>query len=102
MYMCVRAINLAFFVVVDFIRIWNCSNTVIVLFLDIFVSFQVANTKFYICIVLGDNSHSEISESQFPLSLDKLKDSFMYHDRSLASDSFQDCRFNSRKVTLGK
>ena len=32
MYMCVRAINLAFFVVVDFIRIWNCSNTVIVFF----------------------------------------------------------------------
>lgn len=60
----------------------------------------VENTDFSICIVLGDEIHSKISESNFPISSDDLKNCFMYHNRSLSADNFLDCRFNSRRVTL--
>ncbi|XP_076108895.1 VWFA and cache domain-containing protein 1-like [Mytilus galloprovincialis] len=62
----------------------------------------VENTDFSICIVLGNEIHSKISESNFPISSEDLKNCFMYHNRSLSVDNFRDCRFNSRRVTLDR
>ncbi|XP_052072380.1 VWFA and cache domain-containing protein 1-like isoform X9 [Mytilus californianus] len=62
----------------------------------------VQNTKFYLCIVLGEETHTVISEADFDISNSELNNVFMYHNRSLTSDSQPNCRFNNRKVTLAQ
>ncbi|CAC5416937.1 unnamed protein product [Mytilus coruscus] len=44
--------------------------------------------------------YSAISEYKFPIIPDDLEKVFMYHNRSLSDDSYSDCRFNARRVTL--
>ncbi|XP_071178164.1 VWFA and cache domain-containing protein 1-like isoform X2 [Mytilus edulis] len=62
----------------------------------------VQNTKFYLCIVLGEETHTVISEADFDISNSELENVFLYHNRSLASDGQPNCRFNYRKVTLAQ
>ena len=62
------------------------------------ITFQIPDTN----VVLGDESYSEISETRNQISSEDLENVFMYHKRSLTLDSFQNCRFNDRLVTLGK
>ena len=63
----------------------------------------ISNTNFFIFIVLGyEESYSEISEIGFKVSSEDLANGFMYHDRSLTLDNFQDCKFISRLVTLDR
>ena len=66
------------------------------------ITFQISDTNFVVSIVLGDESHSEISENGYQISSEDLENVFMYHERSLTSDEFKNCRFNARLVTLGK
>jgi len=72
------------------------------LYISEHITFQISGTNFVVSIVLGDESHSEISENGYQISSEDLENVFMYHERSLTSDSFQNCRFNARLVTLGK
>ena len=66
------------------------------------ITFQISDTNFVVSIVLGDESHSEISENEYQISSEDLENVFMYHERSLTSDKLKNCRFNARLVTLGK
>ncbi|XP_063448509.1 VWFA and cache domain-containing protein 1-like [Mytilus trossulus] len=59
---------------------------------------SVENTDFSICIVLGNEEHSEITE--LPKPTGDLGKVFMYHNRSLSDDNYSNCRFNARSVTL--
>ncbi|XP_052072393.1 VWFA and cache domain-containing protein 1-like [Mytilus californianus] len=61
---------------------------------------SVENTDFSICIVLGNEKYSAISEYKFPIITGDLEKVFMYHNRNLSDDSYPDCRFNARRVTL--
>ncbi|VDI64280.1 Hypothetical predicted protein [Mytilus galloprovincialis] len=62
----------------------------------------VQNTRFYLCIVLREETHTVISEADFDISNSEMNNVFLYHNRSLTSDSQPKCRFNSRKVTLAQ
>ena len=66
------------------------------------ITFQISDTNFVVTIVLGDESYSEISETGYQISSEDLENVFMYHKRNLTLDSFKNCRFNDRLVTLGK
>jgi len=72
------------------------------LYISEHITFQISDTNFVVTIVLGDESYSEISETGNQISSEDLENVFMYHKRSLTLDSFQNCRFNDRLVTLGK
>ncbi|CAG2243396.1 unnamed protein product [Mytilus edulis] len=60
---------------------------------------SIPQSNLSLCVVLVDESYSEIDESQFQLSDVDLQNVFMYHNRSLLKDSFSDCKFYSRRVT---
>ncbi|CAG2212336.1 unnamed protein product [Mytilus edulis] len=60
---------------------------------------SIPQSNLSLCVVLVDESYSEIDESQFQLSDADLPNVFMYHNRSLLKDSFSDCKFYSRRVT---
>ncbi|CAC5416932.1 unnamed protein product [Mytilus coruscus] len=62
----------------------------------------VQNTRFYLCIVLSEETHTVISEADFDISNSEMDNVFLYHNRSLTSDSQPNCRFNNRKVTLAQ
>ncbi|CAC5416929.1 unnamed protein product [Mytilus coruscus] len=62
----------------------------------------VQNTKFYLCIVLGEETHTVISEADFDITNSELDNVFLYHNRSLTTDNQENCRFNYRKVTLAQ
>ncbi|VDI55129.1 Hypothetical predicted protein [Mytilus galloprovincialis] len=61
---------------------------------------NVPRSNFSLCIVLVDESYSEIDEKQFQLSSTDIKNLFMFHDRSLLRDDFQNCKFYRRRATL--
>ncbi|XP_071168504.1 VWFA and cache domain-containing protein 1-like [Mytilus edulis] len=60
----------------------------------------VPRSNFSLCIVLVDESYSEIDESQFQPSGTDLNHLFMFHDRSLLRDDFKNCKFYRRRATL--
>ncbi|XP_076102403.1 VWFA and cache domain-containing protein 1-like [Mytilus galloprovincialis] len=60
----------------------------------------VPRSNFSLCIVLVDESYSEIDEKQFQPSSTDIKNMFMFHDRSLLKDDFQNCKFYRRRATL--
>ncbi|XP_052072383.1 VWFA and cache domain-containing protein 1-like isoform X12 [Mytilus californianus] len=62
----------------------------------------VQNTRFYLCIVLSEETHTVISEADFDISNSEMDNVFLYHNRSLTFDSQPNCRFNYRKVTLAQ
>ncbi|VDI55121.1 Hypothetical predicted protein, partial [Mytilus galloprovincialis] len=60
----------------------------------------IPQSNFSLCIVLVDESYSEIKESQFiPSDADK-DNGFMFHNRDLLSDNYENCKFYRRKATL--
>lgn len=62
----------------------------------------IPNSNFSVCVVLVNESYAEMTESQFPLSDADFDNVFMNHDRSLLTDSFSNCKFYKRRVTLDR
>ncbi|CAC5376301.1 unnamed protein product [Mytilus coruscus] len=60
----------------------------------------VPKSNFSLCLVLVDDSYSELNESNFPINSSGLKHVFLYHNRNLVKDNHTDCKFYSRRVTF--
>ncbi|XP_071178352.1 VWFA and cache domain-containing protein 1-like isoform X1 [Mytilus edulis] len=60
----------------------------------------VPRSNFSLCIVLVDESYSEIDEKQFQPSSTDLQNVFMFHNRSLSRDNFETCKFYRRRATI--
>ncbi|CAG2209075.1 unnamed protein product [Mytilus edulis] len=62
---------------------------------------SILKSNFSVCVVFVNESYAEISESKLPsdTNIDMV---FMYHNRSLLTDNFPDCKFYKRRVTLDR
>lgn len=63
---------------------------------------QIPQSNFSLCIVLVNESYSEIDELRFQTSNTDLQNVFMFHNRSLLRDNFETCKFYRRRATLGR
>ncbi|XP_052058299.1 VWFA and cache domain-containing protein 1-like isoform X2 [Mytilus californianus] len=57
----------------------------------------IPKSNFSLCIVLVEESYSEIDESKFNTDKSNV---FMFHDRNLLKDDFKNCKFYRRRATL--